>query len=104
MRTLILSGHDYGHQKFITIEDNIKKSTFFRCKNFKEFESAMNNYEKTRKMKSLSLVKSIYNKCNWPYILFFTLLNNWCIFMGVYTSVRRTCNNRWCSFSLNYPA
>ena len=50
-KTLILSGHDYGHQKFITIENNIKKSTFFRCINFKEFESVMNNYEKTRKMK-----------------------------------------------------
>ena len=36
-KTLILSGHDYGHQKSITIDNNIKKSTFFRCKNFKNF-------------------------------------------------------------------
>ena len=50
-RTLILSGHDYGLQKFITLEDNIKKSIFFRCKNFQEFETVMNNYEKTRKIK-----------------------------------------------------
>lgn len=50
-KTLILSGHDYGFQKFITIDDNIKKSNFFRCKNLKEFELVMKNYEKTRKMK-----------------------------------------------------
>lgn len=47
--TLILPGHDYGYKMFDTIQNNIKNSSFFRCKNFNEFTTVMNNYEKSRK-------------------------------------------------------
>jgi len=47
--TLILPGHNYGYKMFDTIQNNIKNSSFFRCKNFNEFSTVMNNYEKSRK-------------------------------------------------------
>tara|TARA_B100000614_G_scaffold142016_1_gene126154 strand:- start:275 stop:925 length:651 start_codon:yes stop_codon:yes gene_type:complete len=47
--TLILPGHHYGYKMFDTIGNNIKNSSFFRCKNFNEFKTVMNNYEKSRK-------------------------------------------------------
>ena len=47
--TMIFPGHDYGKIKFDTINNNIKNSTFFSCKNFAEFLLVMNNYEKSKK-------------------------------------------------------
>ena len=49
LETMILSGHDYGHVVFDTISNNIKNSSFFSCKNYEEFLSVMDNYEKSRK-------------------------------------------------------
>ena len=49
LETIIFSGHNYGKLKFDTIENNIKKSDFFSCKNFQEFSLVMDNYEKSRK-------------------------------------------------------
>ena len=49
LKTMIFSGHDYGKFFFDTIENNIKNSNFFSCKNFEEFLLVMDNYEKSRK-------------------------------------------------------
>ena len=48
-QTMIFSGHHYGKIKFDTIDNNIKNSAFFSCKNFEEFSLIMKNYEKSRK-------------------------------------------------------
>ena len=47
--TMIFSGHNYGKRKFDTIDNNIKNSLFFSCKNFRKFLLVMDNYEKSRK-------------------------------------------------------
>ena len=49
MLSVIFPGHDYGEIKFDTIDNNIKNSDFFSCKNFEQFLLVMENYEKSRK-------------------------------------------------------
>ena len=49
LETMIFPGHDYGEIKFDTIDNNIKDSDFFSCKNFEQFLLVMENYEKSRK-------------------------------------------------------
>ena len=48
-KTIIYSGHDYGHQPTITISENIKLSSFFSCKSKYEFINIMKKFESNRK-------------------------------------------------------
>lgn len=43
---IILPGHHYGKDIFLSIKDNIKISPLLRCKNYKDFDNQMNNLEK----------------------------------------------------------
>jgi len=47
-KTVIYPGHHYGYKKSITIKENIICSNFFNCKNFKEFNDVMNDFESKR--------------------------------------------------------
>ncbi len=45
----IYPGHHYGYKISDSIKNNILSSNFFTCKNFDEFSSVMDTYEKNRK-------------------------------------------------------
>ena len=47
--TMIYPGHHYGFTKAITIKDNIKSSSFFKCNGLDEFILVMKNFEQNRK-------------------------------------------------------
>ena len=47
--TIIYPGHHYGFSKTISIFNNIKYSSFFRCNSLNEFKIIMKNYENNRK-------------------------------------------------------
>ena len=49
LKTIVYPGHHYGFSKSITLEENIKLSNFFQCKNLEEFKIIMLNYENNRK-------------------------------------------------------
>ena len=48
LNTMIYPGHDYGYEPNITIEENIKLSSFFSCKSEVEFIDIMNEFEQNR--------------------------------------------------------
>jgi len=47
--TILYPGHNYGHQKSISIKDNILLSEFLKCQSLTEFILVMKKFESNRK-------------------------------------------------------
>ena len=49
-QTIIYSGHHYGYKKSISLNENIRLSSFFQCTSKEEFMKVMEQFEKNRRI------------------------------------------------------